>query len=81
MPYEEEGAMLLTRETAKVIAAWAPSVEVEEIDPGTGERLPALNVQCGDDVKRASVDDWVIKKEDGTFDVKKPNEFLQYLVD
>lgn len=77
MPSEE--AMVLTKETVKVICAWAPAVEVEEINPETDERYPALNVQCGDDVKRASLDDWVVKLENGTFDVKKPHEFLRWV--
>jgi hypothetical protein len=76
---QEEQAMLLTKETVKVLCAWAPAIEVEEINPETGERYPALNVQCGDDVKRASLEDWVVKKEDGTFDVKHPNEFLHWI--
>jgi hypothetical protein len=75
----DEEAMLLTAETVKVICAWAPAIEVEEINPETSERYPALNVQCGDDVKRASLNDWVVKKEDGNFDVKKPNEFIHWI--
>lgn len=80
MPYDEEGAMLLTPETVKVIAAWAHAVEVEEINPeNPEERYPALNVQCGDEVKRASLNDWVVKKEDGSFDVLGPNAYLRSL--
>jgi hypothetical protein len=75
----DEEAMVLTVETVKVITAWAPAIEVEEINPETDERYPALNVQCGDEVKRASLNDWVIKKEDGTFDVKGPNAFLHWI--
>jgi hypothetical protein len=72
---EEQGAMRLSRETVKVIAAWTGGVEVEEINPENGERYPALNIQCGEEVKRASLDDWVVK-EGGVFDVLGPNEFL-----
>jgi hypothetical protein len=75
----EGSAIKLTAETVKVICAWAPAIEVEEINPENNERYPALNVQCGEDVKRASLEDWIVKKGDGNFDVKKPNEYLQYL--
>lgn len=68
-------AMRLSPELVTVVSVWANAVIVEEIDPETGTRYPALNVQCGDEVKRASLDDYVVKKDDGTFDVKKPNEF------
>lgn len=74
-------AMQVSPELVRAIATWCHGIVVEEINPETDERYPALNVQCGDEVKRASQDDWVIKKEDGSFDVKKPNEFLQSLVD
>jgi hypothetical protein len=79
MTDNSEEAMILTRETVSVILEWAPAIQVEEIHPENGERYPALNVQCGDEVKRASLEDWVIKKEDGTFDVKKPNEFIHWI--
>lgn len=69
-------AMRVSSETVETIAAWADGIEVEEIDPSSGQRLPALNIQCGEDVKRASLGDWVVKKEDETFDVMGPNEFL-----
>lgn len=75
----EETAMQLTAETVKVVCAWAPAIEVEEIDPETQERYPALNVQCGDEVKRASLEDWVVRKEDGTFDVLGPNAYYRSL--
>lgn len=78
---ESDNAMLLTPELVTVISVWCHGVIVEEINPETNERYPALNVQCGDEVKRASLGDWVIKTGDDTFDVKKPNEFLKYLVD
>lgn len=70
--------MRLSPELVTVVSVWAGAVIVEEIDPENGTRYPALNVQCGDEVKRASLDDYVIKKEDGTFDVKKPNEFIRH---
>lgn len=75
---EADNAMLLTEELVGVIAAWSGGVQVEEINPENGERYPALNIQCKDEVKRASVGDWVIKEGD-FFDVKKPNEFLHHI--
>lgn len=74
----KDSAMLLTPELVTIISVWCGGVVVEEIDPFTDERLPALNVQCGEDVKRASLGDWVVKKEDRTFDVMKPNEYKQH---
>lgn len=76
---EDDTAMLLTGELVTVISVWCHGVIVEEINPENGERYPALNVQCGEDVKRASLGDWVVKTGPDTFDVKKPNEFLHYL--
>lgn len=72
----DSGAMRVNSETVEIIAAWADGIEVEEINPENGQRLPALNIQCGEDVKRASLGDWVVQKEDGTFDVMGPNTFL-----
>lgn len=78
---DEEQAMLLTPELITVVSVWCGGLIVEEIDPfDNSQRYPALNVQCGDKVKRASLGDWIIKKENNTFDVKKPKEFLQSLV-
>jgi hypothetical protein len=68
-------AMRLDPELVTVISVWCGGVIVEEINPENGERYPALNVQCKDKVKRASLGDYVVKKESGGFDVKKPNEF------
>ena len=68
-------AMRLDPELVTVVSVWCGGVIVEEIDPFTEERFPALNVQCKDEVKRASLGDYVIKHESGGFDVKGPNEF------
>jgi hypothetical protein len=57
-------------DNVNAVASWCNGVIVEEIDPFTDERFAALNVQCGDDVKRVSVGGTVVKKEDGTFDVR-----------
>jgi hypothetical protein len=66
--------MRLDPELVTVVSVWCHAVIVEEIDPETGTRYPALNVQCKDEVKRASLGDYVLKGANG-FDVKKPNEF------
>lgn len=71
-------ALTLTADNVTVVSVWAHAMAVEEIDPFDGkQKFPALNVQCGDTVKRASLGDVVIKHEDGTYDVKKPFEFMQ----
>lgn len=70
-------ALMLRADNATVISAWARAVVVEEVDPfDADKKFPALNVQCGDSVKRASLGDYVLKHDDGTFDVKKPMEFM-----
>lgn len=78
----EEGdivpAMKLSPELVTVVSVWCGGIIVHEIDPETDDRYPALNVQCGDEVKRASLGDTVVKNMDGTFDVKKPREFLRH---
>lgn len=72
---ESVTAMRLDPELVTVVSVWCGGVIVFEIDPETQERYPALNVQCGDEVKRASLGDYVVKQENKGFDVKKPNEF------
>lgn len=74
-------AMQLTPDNVTVVAIWCKGAIVEEIDPETNERYPALNVQCGEDVKRASLNDWVIKTEAGEFDVKQPGAYLRHLME
>lgn len=76
--YGKESAMLVSPELVTIISVWCGGIIVEEINPETDERYPALNIQCGEEVKRASLGDWVIKKEDRTFDVMGPNEYLQH---
>lgn len=71
--------MLVTAETAEAVAAWCRGLLVEEIDPeDSSKRYPALNVQCGDEVKRASLGDYVIKHENGTYDVMGPMAYLEH---
>lgn len=70
-------AMRLSPELVTVVSVWCSGIIVEEKDPFDSTSYPALNIQCGDEVKRAQIDDYVVKREDGTFDVKKPNEFVR----
>lgn len=68
----------LQTDNADVIAAWSKAIRVEEIDPvDSNLKFPGLNVQCGDEVKRASVGDYVIKHDDGTFDVRSAITFAR----
>lgn len=70
-------AHMLTGDNVTVISMWCHGMVVEEIDALDPEqKFPALNVQCGEEVKRASLGDWVVKYKDKTFDVKKTMEFL-----
>lgn len=70
-------AIMLRNDNADVISMWVNAVVVEEIDPfDSDKRFPGLNVQCGEDVKRASLGDYVIKHGDGTYDVKSQFEFM-----
>lgn len=69
-------AMRLDLELVTIVSVWCGGVPVDEIDLD-GKKWPGLNVQCGDTVKRASLGDYIVKKEDGKFDVKKPYEFSQ----
>lgn len=63
-------AKSVTPDTAAAIAEWCGGVLVEEIDSlDSSVRRPGINVPCGDQVKRASCGNTVIRKHDGTFDV------------
>lgn len=71
---------LLTADNITVLSMWARAVIVEEVDPTDPElRSPALNVQCGDEVKRASIGDHIIQHRDGTFDVLGPLAYQKQL--
>lgn len=66
-------SMLLTPETAVALSVWCGGQVVEEVDPFDDElRFPAVNVPTRSGVERASLGDYVIKDEDGTFAVKGP---------
>lgn len=75
---QQEEAMQVSDELAVIIAIWCHGLVIDEIDPFTGDRQSGVNVPTSEGIKRASRGDWVIKKEDKTFDVKKPNEFLHH---
>lgn len=69
-------SMMLSPQLATVISVWCGGTVVEEIDPFDPEkRQPGINVPCKDEIKRASLGDYVIRREDKTFDVVGPNEF------
>lgn len=71
---------LLTADNVTVLSMWARAVIVEEVDPTDPElRSPALNVECGNEVKRASIGDHVIQHADGTFDVLGPLAYQRSL--
>ncbi len=73
--------MALKKDNVYQVSEWCKGVVVEEIDPVTNQRYPALNVLCGDDVKRASIDDCVVQDTNGEFNVMKPNEFIRRVLD
>jgi len=63
-------AKQVTPDTAANIASWCGGVLVEGINvEDSSIRQPGINVPCGDEVKRASCGDTVVRKHDGTFDV------------
>lgn len=71
-------AMTLTADNATIVSVWANAMIVEEIDPFDSQKtFPGLNVQCGNDVKRASLGDRVVKHGDGTYDVLTPLAFMR----
>jgi hypothetical protein len=75
---EQVQAMLMSPELITVISAWCHGVVVEEIHPHDDQqRFPALNLRTRDGAGRASMGDYVIKHEDGSFEVKRPGEFIR----
>jgi hypothetical protein len=66
----------LSELNAAEIAQWCQGSVVTEHDALDHDRTqPAVNVQCGDIVKRARLGDMVIRKNDGTFDVFQQPKF------
>jgi hypothetical protein len=68
--------MMLSRELAATAAAWCDGVPTEEMDPFSNATYPAVNVRTPDGAKRASLGDYIIKKQNGDFDVQRPLQFL-----
>lgn len=75
---EQVQAMLMSSELATVISVWCHGQIVEEIDPfDNNNRFPGINLRTREGVSRASLGDYVIKHEDGSFEVKKPGAFVR----
>jgi hypothetical protein len=71
-------AMRLDPELVTVCSVWCHGQVVEEIDPfDSDKKFPAINLETREGVSRASLGDYVIKHDDGTFSVKKPGAFRQ----
>lgn len=69
-------AMLMSPELVTVISVWCQGQIVEEIDPfDSNLRFPGINLETREGVSRASLGDYVIKHDDGTFEVAKPRAF------
>lgn len=75
---EQVTAMRMDEQLVTAISAWCHGQLVEEIDAADStKRFPAINLRTREGVSRASLGDYVIKHEDGTFEVKKPGAFRQ----
>jgi hypothetical protein len=71
-------AMRLDPELVTVLSVWCRGVIVKEIDPfDENKTFPAVNLETREGVSRASLGDYVVKHDDGTFEVKKPGAFRQ----
>jgi hypothetical protein len=65
-------AKTLTADNAEELAAWCGGKAVVEHDALNHEQSsPGINVPVGDDVKRASMGDMIIRQNDGTFRIFK----------
>lgn len=63
-------AKTLTMGNAAEIAEWCGGVSVAEHDAlDHSVETPGVNVPCGEEVKRASLGDTILKHSDGNFDV------------
>lgn len=63
---------IVTETNSKELALWCggnPVVEHDALDHNV--TYGAVNVPCGGEVRRASIGDMIIRKDDGTFDVFK----------
>lgn len=68
-------ARCLTPDLAEDIADWCGGTLVEEINPGTDEKTPGINVPTMDGPARASMNDWILKGSLGDFWPMKAHEF------
>ena len=65
-------ARILTIQNASHLASWCGGMLVNEQDALLPHiNTPGINVPVGGEVKRASVGDTIIRKNDGTFEVFK----------
>lgn len=65
-------ARILTAENANMLTAWCGGRQVNEQDALSPHiNTPGINVPTNDGVKRASMGDTIIRKNDGTFEVFK----------
>lgn len=63
---------ILTKDNAEELAEWCEGVLVVEHDAlDNNITQPGINVQCADGGKRASVNDMIVRHDDGSFDVYK----------
>jgi hypothetical protein len=74
---ERVQAMRFDPELATVLSVWCHGNVVEEIDPFNGTKFPGINLETRYGVSRASLGDYVLKHEDGSFEVMKPGEFAR----
>lgn len=68
-------AIMLEADEVSEVSDWTNGVVVQEIDAFSADRYPALNIQCGADVKRASLGDYIVQWPDQRFDVYTPLVF------
>lgn len=65
-------AKTLTADNAAELAEWCGGRAVMEHDAlNPAQSSPGINVPVGDDVKRASMGDMIIRNNDGTFRIFK----------
>jgi hypothetical protein len=71
-------ARQITEDLAEDIASWCGGVLVEEINPETEAKTPGINVPTTEGPSRASLGDWVLKRDGDDFWPVKGHEFLKY---
>lgn len=69
-------AIKITPETVQRAATWCGGFEVTEVDPITaGLKFVALNIPTTEEIKRASLNDYVVKDARGNIKVMSAGEF------